>query len=84
MEAKRNNKKIFLRSFGCQMNEYDSELVRSILEGEGYSFVDSDEKADVVLLNTCSVRENAHRKVFGHIHEVYHRNSWYFNWVLET
>jgi len=57
------------------MNEYDSELVRAILEKAGYSFVEDEVKADIILLNTCSVRENAHRKVYGHIHEIRHRRN---------
>ena len=52
------------------MNEYDSELVRSILAKAGYGFVQEEAKADVVMLNTCAVRENAHRKVYGKIHEI--------------
>ncbi len=61
-----------MRTYGCQMNEYDSELIRSILIQEGYSFVESAEDAEIILLNTCSVRENAHRKVIGHIHALQH------------
>ena len=57
------------------MNEYDSELVRSILAKAGYVFVDAAHEADIVLLNTCSVRENAHRKVYGHIHEIRHKRQ---------
>jgi len=57
----------FIETYGCQMNEYDSELVRSILNSEGFTEVDSPDSAGVVLLNTCSVRENAHNKVFGRL-----------------
>ncbi|MBF0122373.1 MAG: tRNA (N6-isopentenyl adenosine(37)-C2)-methylthiotransferase MiaB [Candidatus Omnitrophica bacterium] len=64
--------KIFLQTFGCQMNEYDSELVRAILSEAGYSFTEDAQLADVVMLNTCSVRENAHRKVYGLIHDIRH------------
>jgi len=70
IEIKKN--KVFLVTYGCQMNEYDSELITSILEGEGFKFVHSELDADVILLNTCSVRENAIRKVRGHIHEMRH------------
>ncbi len=49
------------------MNEYDSELVKSILTGAGYSFTDDEKEAGIILLNTCSVRENAHRKVYGQL-----------------
>ncbi|MBF0484324.1 MAG: tRNA (N6-isopentenyl adenosine(37)-C2)-methylthiotransferase MiaB [Candidatus Omnitrophica bacterium] len=65
--------KIFLRTYGCQMNEYDSELIESILLADGFSFVDSEEGADIILLNTCSVRDNAQRKIKGEIHEIRHR-----------
>lgn len=71
----RTGKKVFLRTFGCQMNEYDSELVRAILAKAGYRFTDNEAEADIILLNTCSVRENAHRKVYGHIHEIHHRQK---------
>ena len=67
--------KIFLETFGCQMNEYDSELVRSIMTDAGYTFTDDELEADIVMLNTCSVRENAHRKVYGNIHEIRHRRQ---------
>ncbi len=58
---------IHIETFGCQMNEYDSELVRSLLRNEGYSFTEDRELADVVLMNTCAIRENAHNKVYGHL-----------------
>jgi tRNA-2-methylthio-N6-dimethylallyladenosine synthase len=66
------HKKIFLETYGCQMNEYDSELVRSILKKENYEFVTDELKADIVMLNTCSVREHAHRKVYGRVHSIRH------------
>ena len=66
-------KKVYIRTFGCQMNEYDSEIVRSVLGQEGYAFCDQPEDADIIVLNTCAVRENAHRKVIGYIHALHHR-----------
>jgi tRNA-2-methylthio-N6-dimethylallyladenosine synthase len=65
-------KKIFLETYGCQMNEYDSELVRSILKKESYEFVTDEFKADIVMLNTCAIREHAHRKVYGRVHNIRH------------
>lgn len=62
--------RVHIETFGCQMNEYDSELVRSLLRREGYVFTDEKELADVVLMNTCAIRENAHNKVYGHLAEL--------------
>lgn len=60
-------KKVYIRSFGCQMNKLDSALVVSALKGAGFEQVESVEDADVVLINTCSVREHAEAKVFSHL-----------------
>jgi tRNA-2-methylthio-N6-dimethylallyladenosine synthase len=65
-------KKIFLETYGCQMNEYDSELVKAILKKENYEFVPKEGDADIVMLNTCAIRENAHRKVYGRVHNIRH------------
>ncbi|MCR4338134.1 MAG: tRNA (N6-isopentenyl adenosine(37)-C2)-methylthiotransferase MiaB, partial [Candidatus Omnitrophica bacterium] len=54
------------------MNEYDTELVKAILAKENYAFVKSELEADIVMLNTCAIRENAHRKVYGRIHDIRH------------
>ena len=56
-------KKIYIETYGCQMNEYDSEIVQTILMQNNYEFIDEPEKAQIIFLNTCSVRENAHLKV---------------------
>ncbi len=61
------NKAFYLETFGCQMNVVDSERIVDLLEGIGYAQVDAAEKADLVLLNTCSVRDKAERKVYGHL-----------------
>ena len=61
---------VFLETFGCQMNELDSQLVRSQLQGLGYSFVDDWKQADILLYNTCSVREKAENKVYSRIGQV--------------
>ena len=62
---KYKGKKCFLKTYGCQMNEHDSENIKGILELLGFSFTEIIEDADLVLLNTCSIRENAHNKAFG-------------------
>ena len=56
MTEKNEKGKVFLNTYGCQMNVLDSELVQGQLEALGYGFVDKSEDADIVLLNTCSVR----------------------------
>lgn len=60
-------KKVYLETFGCQMNVLDSELVAGSLRGLGYAFTDVREGADVVLFNTCSVRQAAEDKVHGRL-----------------
>ncbi len=61
---------VHIETFGCQMNESDSELVRSMLKREGFVFTEDRERADVVLVNTCAIRENAHNKIYGHLAEL--------------
>ncbi|QCX53187.1 tRNA (N6-isopentenyl adenosine(37)-C2)-methylthiotransferase MiaB [Elizabethkingia sp. JS20170427COW] len=62
-ERPENTKKLFLESYGCQMNFSDSEIVASILNQEGYNTTQNYEEADLILLNTCSVREKAEQTV---------------------
>ena len=62
---KYKGKKCYLKTYGCQMNEHDSENIKGILELLGFDFTENIEEADLVLLNTCSIRENAHNKAFG-------------------
>ena len=54
-----------IRTFGCQMNEHDSERIAGLLEGDGYRRASSLEDADVMVLNTCCIRENADNKLYG-------------------
>ena len=61
---------VHIETFGCQMNESDSELVRSLLKQEGFGFTEDRERADVVLVNTCAIRENAHKKIYSHLSEL--------------
>ncbi|MBP9855058.1 MAG: tRNA (N6-isopentenyl adenosine(37)-C2)-methylthiotransferase MiaB [Candidatus Omnitrophica bacterium] len=60
------------------MNEYDTELVKAILAKENYSFTQSEIEADVIMLNTCAIREHAHRKIYGRIHEIKHKREEHF------
>ncbi|MBT3635426.1 MAG: tRNA (N6-isopentenyl adenosine(37)-C2)-methylthiotransferase MiaB [Opitutae bacterium] len=57
--------RVFIKTYGCQMNERDSESVACKLQERGYTVVDHEDKADIVLLNTCSVRERAEQKAIG-------------------
>ncbi|HYH03182.1 MAG TPA: tRNA (N6-isopentenyl adenosine(37)-C2)-methylthiotransferase MiaB [Bacillota bacterium] len=59
--------KYFITTFGCQMNVHDSEVMAGILESIGYEAAASLEAADLILLNTCCVRENAENRTFGHV-----------------
>ena len=66
------NKKYFIKTYGCQMNEHDSEMISAILEDMKYIKTDSFEDADLVILNTCAIRENAHNKTFGMLGRLKH------------
>lgn len=59
--------RLFIETYGCQMNVADSEVVASIMEMAGYSLADSVEDADAVLLNTCSIRDNAEQKIISRL-----------------
>lgn len=61
--GKESKKKLYIESYGCQMNFSDSEIVTSILQEQGYATTSQYEEADVILLNTCAIRENAEQKV---------------------
>ncbi len=61
------NKKYFIKTYGCQMNEHDSENIKALLEEMSFKETFDMEDADLILLNTCAIRENAHNKVFGMI-----------------
>ena len=65
-----HRRQVHIETFGCQMNEYDSELVRALLVREGYVMTDDRESADVILMNTCAIRENAHTKVYTHLSDL--------------
>ena len=69
---KYSGKKYFIKTYGCQMNEHDSENYAALLEQLGFQKVDKYQDADLVLLNTCSIRENAHNKAFGMLGRLKH------------
>ena len=66
------NRAYFIKTYGCQMNEHDTEKMKAILEDMNFYEVDKMEDADLILLNTCAIRENAHNKVFGMIGRIKH------------
>lgn len=61
------NKKLFIETYGCQMNVADSEVVASIMQMAGYSLADSLDEADAVFMNTCSIRDNAEQKILNRL-----------------
>ena len=78
VEVQSNNttgKKLYVESYGCQMNFSDSEVVASIMTNEGYSTTRNIEEADVVLINTCSIRDNAEQRVRNRLTEFKHRKE---------
>ena len=70
-----NNKTYFVKTYGCQMNEHDSENIRAILEDLGFRPSDDIYDSDLVILNTCAIRENAHNKVFGLLGRIKHNKE---------
>jgi tRNA-2-methylthio-N6-dimethylallyladenosine synthase len=62
-----NPRRFYVRTYGCQMNEHDSERIAGLLAAEGLEATDELEAADVVVLNTCCIRENADNKLYGHL-----------------
>ena len=65
------NKKLFIETYGCQMNVADSEVIASIMQMAGYSTCETLEEADAVFMNTCSIRDNAEQKIFNRL-EFFH------------
>ena len=65
--AEKAEKKLFIETYGCQMNVADSEVVASIMQMDGYALTDQIEEADAIFVNTCSVRDNAEQKIYGRL-----------------
>ena len=63
-------KKLYIETYGCQMNVADSEVVASVMKMADYDVCDSQDEADAVFLNTCSVRENAENKIYHRLEEL--------------
>jgi len=61
------DKTCYIKTLGCQMNVHDSERIAGVLKGQGYSLVDAQDRADLVVINTCSVREKADQKFFSEL-----------------
>ena len=76
LQVKKQNKitrshlKYYIKTFGCQMNEYDSGRVASIFESDGISKTNELENADLLYINTCTIRENADNKLYGTLGEL--------------
>src|SRR2546423_3210230 len=68
-------RKLYLETFGCQMNVLDSELVLGQLRAQGYESTEDRDSADVILYNTCSVREHAEQKVWSRLGELRQRKA---------
>jgi tRNA-2-methylthio-N6-dimethylallyladenosine synthase len=66
------SKKVFIETYGCQMNVADSEVVLSILSHAGFNLTDNIKDAGLILINTCSIRDNAEQRIWGRLNEISH------------
>lgn len=69
VNIEQNNKKVYLETYGCQMNMADSEIVLGLLEENGFSLTENMTEADLILINTCSVRDHAEQRTYGRLGE---------------
>ncbi|KAI2801987.1 CDK5 regulatory subunit associated protein 1 [Blomia tropicalis] len=65
-----NKTKVYIKTYGCQMNVDDMEIASTILEKSGYEMIDSIDKAEIIFLMTCAIRENAELKVWHKLREL--------------
>ena len=65
-----SGRKLYIETYGCQMNVGDSEIVVSIMQQEGFRYTEKLEEADIVLINTCSIRDNAEQRIWGRLSEM--------------
>jgi tRNA-2-methylthio-N6-dimethylallyladenosine synthase len=65
-----DGRKLFVETYGCQMNVGDTEIVVSIMQQEGYIYTEKIEEADIILINTCSIRDNAEQRIWGRLSEM--------------
>ncbi len=70
-----SGRKLYIETYGCQMNVGDSEIVVSIMQEEGYRYTESLDEADIVLINTCSIRDNAEQRIWGRLSEMRHQRK---------
>ncbi|MEM7038402.1 MAG: tRNA (N6-isopentenyl adenosine(37)-C2)-methylthiotransferase MiaB, partial [Bacteroidota bacterium] len=70
--AENNGKSAYIETYGCQMNFSDTEIIASVLTDMGYGFTRQELEADLVLLNTCSIRENAEQKIWNRLQALRH------------
>ena len=64
----KEEKKLFIETYGCQMNVADSEVVASVMSMDGYAVTENIEEADAIFVNTCSIRDNAEQKIVLRLH----------------
>ena len=65
-----DGKKLFVETYGCQMNVGDTEIVVSLMQQEGYVYTERIDEADIILINTCSIRDNAEQRIWGRLAEM--------------
>ena len=70
--APSNGMKVYVETYGCQMNVNDSEIVLGVLHSQGYASAEHPDDADVILLNTCAIRDNAERKIHERLNHLKH------------